>query len=128
MLKDWTWVELGWFFGSIEAFVAISLLMFASLVLSWRFRGKLLLGASAGFFVAIVGNVFRFFVLLRSGSLCSEADVFKMDKYLDCVNGLAGLGTAVSAAGLLLAGACLLAFAIRLWLRTSHGSDKQVAI
>ena len=129
MIKGWTWIEWGWFFGSIEAFVATSLLMLATLVLSWRFPGKLLPVAAAGFFVAFVGNVFRFFVLLRSESLCGPPSVSDMPEYIDCTHNLAGLGTAISAAGLLLAGACLLAFAIRMAPRkSSHVADKSAAI
>ena len=118
-------VRTGLLFGSVEAFVAISLLMFACLVLFWRFRGKLLVAATAGFFVAFLGNVFRFFVLLRSDGLCGPPTVTKMDEYIQCTSELAGLGTATSAAGLLLAGACLLVFAIRV---SSKATDKQVAI
>ena len=115
MANEWSWVALGWFFGSIEAFLAIVLLLLSSVLLARRLRSKLFATAAVGFVISLVGSIFRFIMLLNldNDALCGSPSVSKMGEFIECTNQLAGWGTAISAFGLLLAGVCVLALAIR---------------
>ena len=112
MSVDWTWFQYTWLAAALESFLAIALLLFASVALWGRLKSKLFLLAAAGFFVAIFGNAFRTYIIWHGDRLC-PTDFDKMAEFIRCTNSYAGLGSAVAATGLITAALAFLVYAAR---------------
>jgi hypothetical protein len=112
MSLDWTWFQYTWFAAALESFLAIALLLFASVALWRRFKSRLFLLAGAGFFVAILGNAFHTYIIWHGDRLC-PSDFAKMAEFVRCTNSYAGLGSTVAATGLITAAIAFLIYAAR---------------
>ncbi len=112
MSLDWTWFQYTWFAAALESFFAIALLLFASVALWRRFKSRLFLLAGAGFFIAILGNAFRTYIIWHGDRLC-PTDFDKMSEFVKCTNSYAGLGSTIAATGLIIAAVAFFVYASR---------------
>ncbi|HMH18439.1 MAG TPA: hypothetical protein VK572_09880 [Burkholderiales bacterium] len=106
-MNDWIWAA-----AALESYAAIGLLLIASLVLWRRLASTYFLIGGIGFFIGLLGALYRSYVVSYAGVLCPSS-VEKMPEFLACANLHVAYGSVLAATGLVTAGVAFLLYAIK---------------